>query len=78
MADGTVGLASLSDDLTAEQKAAIEAAMNDIASRSFHPFTGPILDQDGAEKLAAGVTIEDGALLGINWLVKGVETRIPK
>lgn len=78
MADGTVGLASLNDDVTAEQKAAIDAVMKDIASRSFHPFTGPIVDQDGAEKLAAGVTIEDGVLLGMDWLVKGVATRIPK
>lgn len=78
MADGTVGLASLSDDVTAEQKAAIDAVMKDIAARSFHPFTGPIVDQDGVEKLAAGVTIEDGPLLGMDWLVKGVATRIPK
>lgn len=78
MADGTVGIASLNDDVTAEQKAAIDAVMKDIASRSFHPFTGPVVDQDGAEKLAAGVTIEDGVLLGMDWLVKGVATRIPK
>lgn len=77
MADGAVGIGSLSDDLSADQKAAIEKVMADIASGAFHPFTGPITGQDGSEKIAAGATIEDGALLGINWLVKGVETKLP-
>lgn len=78
MADGAVDLVSLNDDVTAEQKAAINAVKKEIAAGKFHPMTGPIVDQDGTEKLAAGVTIEDGAMLGIDWLVKGIETRIPK
>lgn len=77
MADGTVGVASLSDDLSADQRADIDAVMAEIAAGTFHPITGPIFDQDGTEKLADGVSIEDGPLLGIDWLVKGVETRIP-
>jgi hypothetical protein len=35
------------------------------------------VDQAGATKLADGEVIEDGALLGIKWLVKGVETKLP-
>jgi simple sugar transport system substrate-binding protein len=41
-------------------------------------LTGPVVDQDGTERLAAGVSIADNDMLGINWLVKGVETRIPQ
>ena len=55
----------------------IESAAAEMRAGSFHPLTGPILDQDGTERLAAGEVIEDGAMLGIDWLVKGVETRIP-
>ena len=77
MADGAVGVASLNDDLTADQKTALDGVIKDIASGAFHPFTGPITAQDGSEKIAAGATIEDGALLGIDWLVKGVETKLP-
>ena len=49
----------------------------ELKAGAFHPFTGPIVDQVGATKLADGEVIEDGALLGINWLVKGVETKLP-
>ena len=55
----------------------IEEAAAAMRGGSFHPLTGPITDQDGTEKLAAGEVIEDGALLGIDWLVTGVETRLP-
>jgi len=77
MADGAVGVASLSDDLTAEQKAALEQVVAEITSGAFHPFDGPVIGQDGTEKVAAGETLGDGALLGIDWLVAGVETRLP-
>lgn len=77
MADGAVGVASLSSDLSKEQVDEINAVIDEISAGSFHPMTGPILDQDGSEQLAGGEVIEDGAMLGINWLVKGVETRIP-
>lgn len=77
MADGAVGIASLSDDLTAEQTADIQGVVDQITAGSFHPYEGPITGQDGSEKIAAGETIEDGALLGIDWLVAGVETKLP-
>lgn len=78
MADKAVQMASWSDDLTAEQKASLEAKAAEIAEGKFHPFNGPVVDQEGATKIADGETISDGDLLGINWLVKGVETRLPK
>ena len=77
MADGAVGVASLSPDLTKEDVAEIDSVIAEIKAGKFHPMTGPIVDQDGEEKLAAGETIDDPSMLGINWLVKGVETRIP-
>ncbi|MEP3629306.1 MAG: BMP family ABC transporter substrate-binding protein [Hyphomicrobiales bacterium] len=77
MADDAVSVASLSSDLSAEQRAEIDKVTASIKSGAFHPMSGPIVDQDGAEKVAAGSAISDGDMLGINWLVKGVETRIP-
>ena len=77
MKEGAVAVRSLTDDLSDEARAAIEEAMAVMEAGTFHPLTGPITDQDGTERLAEGVTIEDGALLGIDWLVEGVETRIP-
>lgn len=78
MADGAVSLASMNDDLTADQKSSIEGVMAEIAAGTRHPFDGPVTAQDGSEKIASGSAIEDGALLGIDWLVKGVETQLPK
>jgi len=78
MADNAVSVESWSDDLSEEQRAALDAKVADIAAGNFHPFTGPIMDQAGDEKIAEGDTLADGDLLGINWLVTGVETNLPK
>ncbi|NKC14167.1 MAG: BMP family ABC transporter substrate-binding protein [Gammaproteobacteria bacterium] len=75
--DGAVGIGSLSDKLSSDQRAAIMATMADIGSGSFHPFNGPVIDQNGKERVAGGSAISDSDLLGINWLVRGVQTRIP-
>ncbi|WP_373502225.1 BMP family ABC transporter substrate-binding protein [Aestuariivirga sp.] len=78
MKDGAVHAASLTPDLTPEQKKVTDDAIAAITAGTFHPLTGPVMDQDGTEKLAAGVAIADGDMASINWLVKGVETRIPQ
>jgi basic membrane protein A len=77
MADGTVGVKSWASAISAETMAKIEAAGAAIAAGEAHPLTGPIVDQDGTERLADGEVISDEAMLGIDWLVAGVETRIP-
>ncbi|MFK7753029.1 MAG: BMP family ABC transporter substrate-binding protein [Sedimentitalea sp.] len=78
MADGSVDVKSWSDKISPATLALIQDATAKLQAGTFHPITGPITDQDGTERLAAGVAIEDGALLGIDWLVTGVETRLPK
>ncbi len=40
-------------------------------------FTGPLVDQDGTERIAAGVAMTDEELLSMDWLVEGVEAEIP-
>lgn len=77
MADGAVDVKSWSDSISDETMARITAAAEGIRAGSFHPLTGPITDQDGTQRLAEGEIIADQDLLGINWLVDGVETRIP-
>ena len=42
------------------------------------PFAGPIKDNAGAAKVAAGSTLPMGELMSINWLVDGVEGTLPK
>jgi simple sugar transport system substrate-binding protein len=61
-----------------EVKAAAEKAAADVASGAVHPFTGPIKDRDGTERIPAGATADDGMLLGMDWFVEGVLGDLPK
>jgi len=70
MADYT----NLPDDVAAVAK----DTQAKIAAGTLHPFTGPISDQDGKERYAAGVVAPDGDLLGMNWYVKGVDDKLPQ
>ena len=70
--EGTVQMAdytNLPDDVAAAAKD-IQAK---IASGEFHPFTGPIYKQDGTEVAPAGKVMDDGALLTMDYYVKGVD-----
>jgi simple sugar transport system substrate-binding protein len=49
-----------------------------IKSGELHPFTGPLKKQDGSEWLKAGEKAEDGALLGLNFYVEGVDDKLPQ
>ena len=48
-----------------------------IRSGALHPFTGPIVDQDGNERVAAGETLSDEELLKMDWYVEGVLDKLP-
>ena len=75
--DGEVVMApytNMPDDVAA-LAAATEASIKD---GSFHPFTGPVMKQDGTEWLKAGEVSDDGALLGMNFYVKGVDDKLPE
>jgi len=65
--------AAIPDDVLAymrEQEAAMIAG-------SAHAFAGPIKDQDGNMRVAAGTVIPDDELRGMNWLVEGVDGSLP-
>ena len=51
---------------------------NDIKIGKVVIFKGPIKDQSGAMKVAAGTTLDDAAISGMNWLAQGIEGQIPK
>ncbi|HWK47086.1 MAG TPA: BMP family ABC transporter substrate-binding protein [Stellaceae bacterium] len=48
----------------------------DITAGTNKVFVGPLLDQSGAQKVAAGVVMDDGALNAMQWLVQGVEGKL--
>ena len=48
----------------------------DISSGRNKVFVGPIADQSGAVKVAAGTAMDDGALNAMQWLVQGVDGKL--
>ena len=49
-----------------------------ITEGTFVPFQGPIKDQAGAVKVAAGAALPMDQVMAINWYVEGIEGTIPK
>lgn len=75
--DDVLQIVSINPELPAELKQAITATQAKIKSGEFHPFTGPLKDNSGKEVVAAGYTMNDKELAGINWYVEGIDAKIP-
>ncbi|MGB4075605.1 BMP family ABC transporter substrate-binding protein [Pseudomonas sp.] len=77
LAEDTIKL-PISDLVPADVKTEAEQIIADIKSGAFHPFTGPILDQSGVEKIPAGVAATNAELASMNYYVKNVKAELPK
>ncbi|MDX5410574.1 MAG: BMP family ABC transporter substrate-binding protein, partial [Thauera sp.] len=75
--DDMVRLAPLNPAVPAAVKAEVEALADKLRAGSFHPFTGPIVDQAGKERLSAGAVMDDVALGKMDFFVQGVASRLP-
>jgi len=74
--DGVVDIAPIAsfvpDEVTTEAMALAEEFRS--GSRGVTDiFTGPILNQEGAEGVAEGASLSDEEILNMNWFVQGVE-----
>lgn len=58
------------EEVLARQKA--------IAAGKLRPFAGPITDNEGQQVLAAGKALSDEQILGMNFLVQGVQGKLAK
>ena len=58
--------------------AAAENVKEAIVSGDMHPFQGPLRNQAGEEVVAEGETLDDGALLGMDYYLEGVQGQLPK
>jgi len=76
LAQGTVEMAPYTN-MPADVAAMAMKTEAAITSGKLHPFTGPLYKQDGSMALAAGKVIDDGALAGMNWYVKGIDGKLP-
>jgi basic membrane protein A and related proteins len=75
--EGAIDMVSMAADVPADTKAKIDEIKAGLKAGTFHPWTGPIVDQSGKELLAKGVVADDKFLSGVKFYVKGVEGKVP-
>jgi len=75
--EGLVQMAALNPNLPADVAADANKVIAGWKDGSYDVFEGPIKDQAGNVKVPAGSKLSYGDILGINWLVEGVEGTLP-
>ena len=75
--EGAIDMVSIAEDVPADIKAKIDEIKSGLKAGTFHPWTGPIVDQAGKELVAKGAVADDKFLSGVNFYVKGVEGKVP-
>ncbi len=78
LGSGMLTVSSYGPTVSADARAAADAAKDKIAKGEFHVFTGPLNKQDGSIFLAAGSKVADGDLAGMNFYVQGIDGTLPK
>ena len=75
---GMVSLAPINPAVPRDTVVLVKEKETAIRDGSFHPFQGPVKDQQGKVRIAAGTTISDEDLLKMEWYVAGVQGKLPK
>lgn len=78
LAEGMVKMAPLNAAIPADAAKLFEEKKAAIVGGKLKPFQGPLKDQSGAVKVAAGADLPLNDLKGMNWYVQGVDGTIPK
>lgn len=69
---GIVGLSPYGDMVPQSLRDRVDARKQEIIDGKYVVFAGPVKDQSGKERIAAGTTPADKELLNMNWFVQGV------
>jgi basic membrane protein A len=75
--DGMIKMAPYNKIVPKDVQDLVAKTGADIASGKFHPFTGPVKDNDGKERLASGKVISDDVLSKMDYYVEGVQGKLP-
>lgn len=76
--EGMVVLSPVNPKVPADAAKLFDEKKKAIVDGTLVPFTGPLKDNTGKERLAGGVSMPLGELMAINWYVEGVEGSLPK
>jgi basic membrane protein A len=73
MADGYIGLAPMTDLVSAEAKAKVEEVMAQIVAGTYPIFVGPLKDNAGNEVVPSGSAMTDrGAIWSMDYVLEGI------
>ena len=75
--DGMIKLAPFNKVVPADVQAMVTKAEGEIAAGKLSPFTGPMKDNTGKERLAGGKAITDAELGKMDYYVEGVVGKLP-
>ena len=73
-----IKLAPLNPAVPADVKETVVKLEGELKAGKFHPFTGPVKDQSGKERVPAGKVISDDELGKMDYYVEGVAGNLPK
>ncbi|WOI56439.1 BMP family ABC transporter substrate-binding protein [Palleronia sp. LCG004] len=77
MSDEVVYVDDWNPAIPDDVKAQIEERLSEIASGTFNPLSGPLVDQSGETRVPDGTTMTDAEIQGMDWHVQGVTTPLP-
>ena len=75
--EGAIDIVSISDKVPADVKTKVDAVKAGLKDGSFSIWKGPIMGQDGKEKLAKDAVADDKFLGGVMFYIQGVEGKVP-
>lgn len=74
--DEMIEIVPLNASVPAEVKAEVEKLEAEMRTGTFHPFTGPVVDQDGKVRVPEGQVISDQELGHMKYFVEGVASKL--
>jgi simple sugar transport system substrate-binding protein len=74
---GMIQMAPVSPAVAGGVRGMLARLQANITAGKFHPFTGPVLDQDGKIRIPAGKVISDEDLEKMDYFVQGVASKMP-
>ena len=74
--EGMIQIAPFNPSVPEAVVAEVKTVQAKIADGSLKPFTGPIKDQTGKDRVAGGQSLADKDILEMNWFVEGVQGKV--
>lgn len=76
--DGMIALAPLNPAVPKDVRELIAKLEDGMKHGNVHPFTGPVMDQQGKARVPVGKTMSDDELAKMDYYVQGVASELPK